>query len=235
MVEKKYYWPDFKDTFTVKAEEGMKHESLIGEYDCDLIMNYLMYSADHIMTTSITDDVSYFKEHAFPYLPLYGYDPFILAGEGILKYIIEVDLINHVVTIMEFKVLTSFAELCLKSEGLIKESKEYTNRIMIDRDRFVELFGSSNENHSYKLFNNLRLALLTHFENIYNRRIYTEKTLKDLGMLDVTKGFLKSFQTYLKFADESTTTYTHEEVMDLLLQQMLVIAPRDFQESVETY
>lgn len=71
--------------------------------------------------------------------------------------------------------------------------------------------------------------------NIYNRRIYTEKTLKDLGMLDVTKGFLKSFQTYLKFADESTTTYTHEEVMDLLLQQMLVIAPRDFQESVETY
>ena len=235
MVEKKYYWPDFKDTFTVKTEEGLKHESLIGEYDCDLIMNYLMYVAGHLMTTSITGDVSYFKEHAFPYLPLYGYDPFILAGDGILKYIIEVDLINHVVTIMEFQVLTSFAELCLKSEGLIKESKAYTNRIMIDRDRFVELFESSNENHPYKIFNNLRLALLTHFENIYNRRIYTEKTLKDLRMLDGTKKFLKSFQRYLKLADESTTTYTHEEVMDLLLQQMLVIAPRDFQESVETY
>lgn len=49
------------------------------------------------------------------------------------------------------------------------------------------------------------------------------------------KKFLKLFQTYLKFADESTTTYTHEDVMDLLLQQMLVIAPRDFQESVDTY
>jgi hypothetical protein len=235
MVEKKYYWPDFKDTFTVKTEEGMKHESLMDEYDCDLIMNYLMYAAGHLMTTSITGDVSYFKEHAFPYLPLYGYDPSILGGDGILKYIIKVDLINHVVMIMEFKVLTSFAELCLKSEGLIKESKEYTNRIMIDRDRFVELFGSSDENHPYKLFNNLRLALLTHFENIYNRRIYTEKTLKDLRMLDGTKKFLKSFQRYLKLVDESTTTYTHEEVMDLLLQQMLVIAPRDFQESVETY
>ena len=123
----------------------------------------------------------------------------------------------------------------MKSEGLIKESKTYTNQIMIDRDRFVELFEASNENNPYKLFNNLRLALLTYFENIYNRRIYTEKTLKDLGMLDVTKEFLKSFKTYLKFADESTTTYTHEDVMDLLLQQMLVIAPRDFQESVETY
>lgn len=235
MVEKKYYWPDFKETFTVKTEEGMKHGALIDEYDCDLIMNYLMYAADHLMTTSITDDVSYFKEHAFPYLPLYAYEPSILAGDGILKYIIEVDLIKHVVTIMEFKVLTSFAELCLKSEGLIKESKEYTNRIMIDRDRFAELFESSDENHPYKIFNNLRLALLTHFENIYNRRIYTEKTLKDLGLLDATKKFLKSFQTYLTFADERTTTYTHEEVMDLLLQQMLVIAPRDFQESVETY
>ena len=235
MVEKEYYWYVFKETFTVKTEEGMKHESLIGEYDCDLIMNYLMYAADHLMTTSITGDVSYFKEHAFPYLPLYAYEPSILAGDGIWKYIIEVDLINHVVTIIDYKVLTSFAELCLKSEGLIKESKTYTNQIMIDRDRFVELFEASNENNPYKLFNNLRLALLTYFENIYNRRIYTEKTLKDLGMLDVTKGFLKSFQTYLKFADESTTTYTHEEVMDLLLQQMLVIAPRDFQESVETY
>ena len=235
MIEKKYYWPDFKETFTVKTEEGMKHGALIDEYDCDLIMNYLMYAADHLMTTSITDDVSYFKEHAFPYLPLYAYEPSILAGDGILKYIIEVDLIKHEVTIMEFQVLTSFAELCLKSEGLIKESKEYTNRIMIDRDRFAELFEFSDENNPYKLFNNLRLALLTHFENIYNRRIYTEKTLKDLGMLDATKKFLKSFQTYLKVADKSTTTYTHEEVMDLLLQQMLVIAPRDFQESVETY
>lgn len=53
MVEKKYYWPDFKDTFTVKTEEGMKHGALMDEYDCDLIMNYLMYAADHLMTTSI--------------------------------------------------------------------------------------------------------------------------------------------------------------------------------------
>lgn len=236
MVEKKYYWLDFKSEFTVKTKEGIDHEFLIGTDDADIVMSTLMHASEQYMCySSITDDVSYFKEHLFPYIVMYHYEPSILSGNGIMQYTLEIDLINHVITIMKYKILTSTSELILKSEGIFTESTHQKYKIMIDYKKLNTIYPTNDEDDPYYMLNDLRAALFTHFMYIYNGRGYTESTLNELGLLNATKELLKSFQTYLKIVDESSTTYTHAEVMDLLVQQMHILGPKDFRDEIEGY
>lgn len=231
-----YYWVDLDATFTIKTKENMEREWMVGKEDAKDIMSYLMYASERYMCKrSITDDVSYFKDHPLPQLTMYTYDSSILGGCGIFQYKLEVDLINHVVTIMEHCILTSLNELFLKSKKVFKESKNHTARILIDFERLEALYPTTDNNDPYQMYNDLQDALFMNFETVYNTRAYTEITLNDLGMLTATKDLLKAFQSYLKFADENTTPYSHEEVMELLVEQMIVISPRDFRESVEGY